>query len=74
MNELAPPLDRATAAEYATCPAESGPRQDVAANRELWGRVNAEHTGEHAFRARAAEDITWGVFNGFRRRLRGGSG
>jgi len=37
--------------------------QDVAANRELWTQVNAEYTEEHAIRAWAAEDITWGIFN-----------
>src|SRR6266700_3642320 len=37
--------------------------QVVAANRELWTQVNAEYTEEHAIRAWAAEDITWGIFN-----------
>lgn len=36
---------------------------DAAANRDLWTRVNAEYADEHALRAWAAEEITWGVFN-----------
>lgn len=36
---------------------------DVAANRELWTRANSEYAGEHAVRAWAAADITWGIFN-----------
>jgi SAM-dependent methyltransferase len=36
---------------------------DEAANRELWTRVNAEYGEEHAVRAWAAQEITWGVFN-----------
>lgn len=44
--------------------AEAGAKADeVAANRELWTRANGEYAGEHALRAWAAEDITWGVFN-----------
>lgn len=39
------------------------PGRDAAANRELWTRVNAEYAEEHAFRAWAAEEITWGIFN-----------
>jgi hypothetical protein len=39
-------------------PAASG--QDAVANRALWTRVNAEYADEHAFRAWAAEEITWG--------------
>jgi hypothetical protein len=43
---------------------EAGAMADeVAANRELWTRTNGEYAGEHAFRAWAAEDITWGIFN-----------
>src|ERR1039458_5285924 len=42
---------------------EPAVRRDAAANRELWTRVNGEYADEHAFRARAAEDITWGVLN-----------
>ena len=36
---------------------------DVAANRELWTRANSEYGDEHAVRAWAAADITWGIFN-----------
>jgi SAM-dependent methyltransferase len=36
---------------------------DEAANRELWTRVNAEYGEDHAIRAWAAAEITWGVFN-----------
>ena len=36
---------------------------DVAANRELWIRVNAEYGDDHADRAWAAGGITWGIFN-----------
>jgi 2-polyprenyl-3-methyl-5-hydroxy-6-metoxy-1,4-benzoquinol methylase len=36
---------------------------DGAANRDLWTQVNAEYADEHAFRAWAAEQITWGIFN-----------
>jgi hypothetical protein len=44
--------------------AEAGARADeVAANRELWTQANSEYTDEHAGRAWAAEDITWGIFN-----------
>jgi SAM-dependent methyltransferase len=44
--------------------AEAGARADeVAANRELWTQANSEYTHEHAGRAWAAEDITWGIFN-----------
>jgi SAM-dependent methyltransferase len=39
------------------------PGRDAAANRELWTRVNAEYAEEHAFRAWAAGEITWGIFN-----------
>jgi ubiquinone/menaquinone biosynthesis C-methylase UbiE len=34
----------------------------VVRNRERWTRNNAEYTDEHACRAWAAEEITWGVF------------
>ena len=44
--------------------AGAGARADeVAANRELWTQANSEYTDEHACRAWAAEDITWGIFN-----------
>ena len=36
---------------------------DAARNRELWTKSNAEHTGQKAREAWAAEEITWGVFN-----------
>ena len=36
---------------------------EVAANRELWTQANSEYNDEHAYRAWAAEDITWGIFN-----------
>ena len=36
---------------------------EVAANQELWTQANSEYTDEHAYRAWAAEDITWGIFN-----------
>jgi 2-polyprenyl-3-methyl-5-hydroxy-6-metoxy-1,4-benzoquinol methylase len=43
---------------------EAGAREDeVAANREPWTQANREYAGEHAVRAWAAEDITWGIFN-----------
>jgi SAM-dependent methyltransferase len=38
-------------------------RPDAEANRELWTRVNARYADEHAWRAWAAPEITWGVFN-----------
>jgi hypothetical protein len=41
----------------------AAPRRDVAANRELWTRVNAEYADEHAVRAWAADEITWGIFD-----------
>ena len=37
--------------------------REAAANRELWTRVNAEYTEEHAFRAWGAQEIAWGIFN-----------
>ena len=44
--------------------AEAGAGADeVAANRELWTRANSEYADEHAVRAWAAEDLTWGIFN-----------
>jgi len=36
---------------------------DAADNREFWTRANAEYADEHAYRAWAADEITWGVFN-----------
>lgn len=42
---------------------EPEPGGDIAANQELWTRANAEYTTGHAFRAWAAGEITWGVFN-----------
>ena len=36
---------------------------EVAANRELWTQANSEYADEHALRAWAAEDITWGIFD-----------
>jgi SAM-dependent methyltransferase len=36
---------------------------DAAANRELRTRVNGEYADKHAFRAWAAEEITWGIFD-----------
>jgi SAM-dependent methyltransferase len=35
---------------------------DLARNRVLWTMVNAEFTDEHASRAWAAEELTWGLF------------
>jgi SAM-dependent methyltransferase len=35
----------------------------AAANRELWTRANREYGDDHADRAWAAGDITWGIFN-----------
>jgi SAM-dependent methyltransferase len=35
---------------------------DVAHNRGLWTIVNAEFTDEHALRAWAADEVTWGLF------------
>jgi 2-polyprenyl-3-methyl-5-hydroxy-6-metoxy-1,4-benzoquinol methylase len=35
---------------------------DVAINRALWTIVNSEFTDEHADRAWAAEQVTWGLF------------
>lgn len=44
--------------------AEAGTGADeVAANRKLWTQANSEYTDEHANRAWAADDITWGIFN-----------
>jgi hypothetical protein len=44
--------------------AEAGAGADeVAANRELWTQANSEYADEHALRAWAAEDISWGIFN-----------
>jgi SAM-dependent methyltransferase len=36
--------------------------EDVARNRALWTIVNSAFTDEHASRAWAAEEITWGLF------------
>jgi SAM-dependent methyltransferase len=36
--------------------------EDVARNRALWTVVNSAFTDEHASRAWAAEEITWGLF------------
>ena len=35
---------------------------DLRHNRALWTIVNSEFTDEHAFRAWAADEITWGLF------------
>jgi SAM-dependent methyltransferase len=45
------------------------PGEDAAVNRELWTQANAEYTDDHAVRAWAAEDVTWGVFNLSERQL-----
>jgi SAM-dependent methyltransferase len=37
-------------------------RADLARNRALWATVNAQFTDEHAARAWAAEELTWGLF------------
>jgi SAM-dependent methyltransferase len=39
------------------------PGDDAGSIRELWTQVNAEYAADHAVRAWAAVDITWGVFN-----------
>ncbi len=36
---------------------------EAAVNRDLWTRANREYGDEHADRACAATDITWGIFN-----------
>jgi hypothetical protein len=36
---------------------------EAAANRDLWTQANREYGDEHADRAWAAGDITWGIFN-----------
>jgi SAM-dependent methyltransferase len=36
---------------------------EAAANREVWTRANREYADDHAYRAWAAEDMTWGIFN-----------
>lgn len=36
---------------------------ETAANRDLWTRASREYGDEHAIRAWAADDITWGIFN-----------
>ncbi len=37
--------------------------RDAAANRKVWTQANAEYGDDHAHRAWAAGDITWGIFN-----------
>jgi SAM-dependent methyltransferase len=37
--------------------------EDLAANRAVWTRINAEYTDAHGMRAWGAEEITWGIFN-----------
>jgi SAM-dependent methyltransferase len=41
----------------------SSSESDAARNRELWTKSNAEHTGERARGAWAAEEITWGIWH-----------
>ena len=36
---------------------------ETAAVRELWTRANREYGDDHADRAWASGDITWGIFN-----------
>jgi hypothetical protein len=36
---------------------------EASANRDLWTQVSTGYTDEHAFRAWAASEITWGIFN-----------
>ena len=44
--------------------AEAGAGADgAAANRVVWTRANSDYADEHAYRAWAAEDVTWGIFN-----------
>jgi hypothetical protein len=51
--------------------AETGAGADEdAANRELWTQANSEYADEHAVRAWAAADITWGIFNVTEQQLR----
>jgi SAM-dependent methyltransferase len=45
------------------------PADDIAINRELWSHVNAAFTDQHAHRAWAAEEITWGLFDQSEREL-----
>jgi hypothetical protein len=35
---------------------------EVSANRDLWTQVSTDYTDEHALRAWAASEITWGIF------------
>jgi hypothetical protein len=35
---------------------------EASANRDLWTQVSTDYTDEHAFRAWAASEITWGIF------------
>ena len=37
--------------------------REAAANRAVWTRANREYGDDHANRAWAAEDITWGIFD-----------
>ena len=37
--------------------------REAAANRAVWTRANREYGDDHAYRAWAAEDITWGIFD-----------
>ncbi len=44
--------------------ADAGAAADeAAANRKLWTRANSEYADEHAYRAWAADDIAWGIFD-----------
>ncbi len=36
---------------------------EASANRDLWTQASADYTDEHAIRAWAANEITWGIFN-----------
>ena len=36
---------------------------EASANRDLWTQVSRRLYDEHAFRAWAASEITWGIFN-----------
>jgi hypothetical protein len=35
---------------------------EASANRDLWTQVSTDYTDEHALRAWAASEITWGIF------------
>ena len=41
---------------------QTRPPADAVDNRELWTKINAEYTDGHAYRAWAAEDISWGNY------------